>query len=163
MKTSSACTAATKQQFFPGICVLYRRDPFPGGRKSQCGIAKQNKLGTGDGLFSVGTNLSRRVFGLPKETAHNSTRNTCGISCARSYRTLRDGSFGVRCPRHFVPGYDHAVPPGQEASFSGVASIQKTISSRGRVYIRDKEISIHLNDTCRCPRAAGISNREFCR
>ena len=30
----------------------------------------------------------------------------------RSYRTLRDGSFGVRCPRHFVPGYDRAVPPG---------------------------------------------------
>src|SRR5262249_54013564 len=30
----------------------------------------------------------------------------------RSYRTLRDGSFGVPCPRHFVPGYDRAVPPG---------------------------------------------------
>ena len=30
----------------------------------------------------------------------------------RSFRTLRDGSFGVRCPRHFVPGYDRAVPPG---------------------------------------------------
>jgi hypothetical protein len=24
----------------------------------------------------------------------------------RSYRTLRDGSFEGRCPRHFVPGYD---------------------------------------------------------
>src|SRR6516225_837361 len=30
----------------------------------------------------------------------------------RSYRTLWDGSFGVRCPRHFVSGYDRAVPPG---------------------------------------------------
>src|SRR6516162_5681406 len=30
----------------------------------------------------------------------------------RSYRTLRDGSLAVRCPRHFVPGYDRAVPPG---------------------------------------------------
>jgi hypothetical protein len=46
------------------------------------------------------------------------------VSCARSYRTLRDGSLepfdalslahGRGCfPRHFVPGYYHAVPPGQ--------------------------------------------------
>src|SRR5271165_5494742 len=35
--------------------------------------------------------------------------------CARlheSHRTLRDGSLGWRCPRHFVPGYDRTVPPG---------------------------------------------------
>jgi hypothetical protein len=31
----------------------------------------------------------------------------------RSYRTLRDGSFGWRFSRHFVPGYDRTVPPGQ--------------------------------------------------
>ena len=31
-----------------------------------------------------------------------------------SYRTLRDGSFGGRYPRHFVPGYDHAVPLGRK-------------------------------------------------
>jgi hypothetical protein len=31
-----------------------------------------------------------------------------------SYRTLRDGSLGWRCPRHFVPGYDQPVPPGQK-------------------------------------------------
>src|SRR5580693_9489244 len=32
--------------------------------------------------------------GIPlRNTAHISTRNTSGISCARSYRTLRDGSF----------------------------------------------------------------------
>jgi len=36
-----------------------------------------------------------------------------GINCGQSYRTLRDGSFEGRFPRHFVPGYDHAVPPGQ--------------------------------------------------
>jgi hypothetical protein len=30
-----------------------------------------------------------------------------------SDRTLRDGSFGWRCPRHFVPGYDRTVPPGR--------------------------------------------------
>ena len=34
------------------------------------------------------------------------------VSCARSYRTLRDDSLGRGCPRHFVPGYYHAVPPG---------------------------------------------------
>jgi hypothetical protein len=41
---------------------------------------------------------------------------TCGISCTRSYRTLRDGSFEGRFPRHFVPGYDQPVPPGQNHS-----------------------------------------------
>jgi hypothetical protein len=35
------------------------------------------------------------------------------ISCARSHRTLRDGSFDGRFPRHFVPGYDRVVPPGR--------------------------------------------------
>jgi hypothetical protein len=33
---------------------------------------------------------------------------------ARSYRTLRDGSLSGRFPRHFVPGYDHAVPLGRD-------------------------------------------------
>jgi hypothetical protein len=31
-----------------------------------------------------------------------------------SYRTLRDGCFGWRRPRHFVPGYDQPVPRGQK-------------------------------------------------
>src|SRR6202030_1082326 len=44
--------------------------------------------------------------------AHMSTRNTSGIRCARSYRTLRDGSFAGRFPRHFVPGYDRCCPSG---------------------------------------------------
>src|SRR6202046_5474651 len=30
----------------------------------------------------------------------------------RSYRTLRDGSFEGRFPRHFVPGYDRCRPSG---------------------------------------------------
>jgi hypothetical protein len=42
------------------------------------------------------------------------TRNTSRISCARSYRTLTGRFFGGALPRHFVPGYDHAVPPGQK-------------------------------------------------
>jgi hypothetical protein len=33
-----------------------------------------------------------------------------------SDRALRDGSFGRRCPRHFVPGYDRIVPPGHFAT-----------------------------------------------
>jgi hypothetical protein len=41
---------------------------------------------------------------------------TSGISYARSYRTLRDGSFEGRFPRHFVPGYDRTVPPGHTGS-----------------------------------------------
>jgi hypothetical protein len=36
-----------------------------------------------------------------------------GISRPRSYRTLRDGSLEGCFPRHFVPGYDHAVPLGR--------------------------------------------------
>jgi hypothetical protein len=32
-----------------------------------------------------------------------------------SDRTLRDGFFGWRCPRHFVPGYDRTVPSGTKA------------------------------------------------
>jgi len=35
------------------------------------------------------------------------------INCTRSDRTLRDGSFEGRFPRHFVPGYDRRVPPGR--------------------------------------------------
>jgi hypothetical protein len=42
-----------------------------------------------------------------------STRNTSVIGCARSYRTLRDGTFEGHCSRHFVPGYDRVVPPGR--------------------------------------------------
>jgi hypothetical protein len=48
-------------------------------------------------------------------------RSTCLAPCSivlvvlrtRSYRTLRDGSFGWRFSRHFVPGYDRTVSPGQ--------------------------------------------------
>src|ERR1700724_2352379 len=39
-----------------------------------------------------------------------------GVLRTRSYRTLRDGSCGWRFSRHFVPGYDRTVPPGQFAT-----------------------------------------------
>jgi hypothetical protein len=35
---------------------------------------------------------------------------------------LRDGSFEGRFPRHFVPAYDHAVPPGQNSCEFSVVS-----------------------------------------
>ena len=41
----------------------------------------------GQGLFK------KKVLGFLKKRSALSTRNIYGISCARSYRTLRDGSF----------------------------------------------------------------------
>jgi hypothetical protein len=58
---------------------------------------------------------------VPGKNVHRENRpvgyGMIGSRCARlreSDRTLRDGSFGWRCPRHFVPGYDRTVPPGQK-------------------------------------------------
>jgi hypothetical protein len=45
--------------------------------------------------------------------AHFHENNTSVIGCARSYRTLRDGTFEGPFPRHFVPGYDRVVPSGR--------------------------------------------------
>src|SRR5580693_2995196 len=60
------------------------------------------------------------------------TRNTSGISCARSYRTLRDGSFEGRFPRHFVPGYDRCCPYGTGlptcARLRSVLSLRDTLA-----------------------------------
>jgi hypothetical protein len=39
-----------------------------------------------------------------------------------SHRTLRDGFSGVALSRHFVPGYDHTVPPGQKPLASSKGS-----------------------------------------
>ena len=49
-----------------------------------------------------------------RNTAHISTRNTSGF--AAPDHTVPYGTVlsGWRCPRHFVPGYDRAVPPGQK-------------------------------------------------
>jgi hypothetical protein len=44
----------------------------------------------------------------------NSNHRIGAHAWRESDRTLRDGSFGWRCPRHFVPGYDRTVPPGQK-------------------------------------------------
>jgi hypothetical protein len=44
------------------------------------------------------------------------------ISCARSYRTLRDGLVGVALSRHFVPGYDRLSLRDALANISQTAS-----------------------------------------
>src|ERR1700722_15340840 len=46
------------------------------------------------------------------ETSSLQSSNRCA-HLHESDRTLRDGSFGWRCPWHFVPGYDRTVPPGR--------------------------------------------------
>src|ERR1700736_3557163 len=77
--------------------------------------APQKSRPVGYGMIRRGVRAIRR---LEKEISNavslSRTGMIPGISCARSYRTLRDGSFEGRFPRHFVPGYDHAVPPGQK-------------------------------------------------
>ena len=52
---------------------------------------------------------------LLSDAAHVRPKTFSIDSCVHlqeSHRTLRDGSFGWRSPRHFVPGYDRIVPPG---------------------------------------------------
>ena len=75
---------------------------------------------------------ARRFDDWSDEISNTKTENiyvVCGISCARSYRTLRDGSFEGRFPRHFVPGYYHAVPPGQN-TFDRRRSSQAAVCQR---------------------------------
>jgi hypothetical protein len=71
---------------------------------------------------------ARRFGDWSDEILNTNTKNiylVCGISCARSYRTLRDGSLEGCFPRHFVPGYDQAVPPGQN-TFSPAEALLKS-------------------------------------
>jgi hypothetical protein len=49
----------------------------------------------------------RNVFGCGILIFENAFGRTRAMSCVRTYRTLRDGSFEGRFSRHFVPGYDH--------------------------------------------------------
>src|SRR5271166_1751938 len=72
---------------------------------------------------SSDTNLSRRVFSPSlRNTAHISTRNTSGISCARSYRTLRDGSFEGRFPSTSCQATIGVVPTGRACRHFATAS-----------------------------------------
>jgi hypothetical protein len=71
------------------------------------------------------------------------TRKTSGISSARSCRTLRDGSFGGP-PRHFVPGYDRAVPLGRDA-FSGPLNSGSTLRLLGRRECQETKVGSSHN------------------
>src|ERR1700734_3659169 len=53
---------------------------------------------------------------------HISTRNTSGITCARSDRTLRDGSFRSALPGTPCQGYDRIVPLGRAGKYFATAS-----------------------------------------
>jgi hypothetical protein len=48
-----------------------------------------------------------------------------GLAAPDHTRTLRDGSLEGCFPRHFVPGYDQAVPPGQN-TFSPAEALLKS-------------------------------------
>src|SRR5271166_5536081 len=64
--------------------------------------------------------LDGRSFG---EISPLQSSNRCAY-LHESHRTLRDGSLGWRCPRHFVPGYDRTVPPGHFATASMLVGIE---------------------------------------
>jgi hypothetical protein len=61
----------------------------------------------GYGLIRAGVRTAHQVG-----RCEGRSIDTSGIRCAGPYRTLRDGSFNGRGPRHSVPGYDRTVPPG---------------------------------------------------
>jgi hypothetical protein len=56
-----------------------------------------------------------------------SQRGPSSYLCVRRHeldRALRDSSLGWRFLRHFVPGYDHAVPTGRNTFFPAEALIK---------------------------------------
>src|SRR5271155_5285283 len=99
-------------------CEMSRRDGAIVAWHEVPGTASpQKSRPVGYGVIRAGvrtdTNFQEQYLALPlRNTAPISTRNTSGISYARSYRTLRDGSFEGRFPWHFVPGYDRCCPSG---------------------------------------------------
>ena len=86
----------------------------------RAGVRTDSTIGATKQLEHPRTRTFQEEYLAFLNTAHLSTRNTSGISCARSYRTLRDGSFEGRFPRHFVPGYDRTVPPGHIGTAAAV-------------------------------------------
>jgi hypothetical protein len=72
--------------------------------RSAWASANPNSRSVGYGMIraGVGTDSTWRPF----------PREYLWIGYARSYRTLRDGTFEGHFPRHFVPGYDRCCPSG---------------------------------------------------
>jgi hypothetical protein len=67
------------------------------------GMCQNEIRPVGYGLIGVPTRYLGRGEWMEKQTALSH----------RSYRALRDGFMVWPFSRHFVPGYHHAVPPGQ--------------------------------------------------
>ena len=67
------------------------------------------------------------------------TSNRCA-HLHESHRTLRDGSLGWRCPRHFVPGYDRTVPPGHFAT-----GFSSSVPPQAETQIRFFHCQIHID------------------
>jgi hypothetical protein len=88
----------------------------------------QESLPVGHGLIRAGV---RRFDAFLKNPAHISTRNTSGISCARSYRTLRDGSFEDAFPGTSCQATIGVVPTGRSCRHFATASN----SSRAKAWI----------------------------
>ena len=126
LEQSSTGRTYTRDQTSPRLrragCVCSRTP-----RRSCQSVLSKITAGSGNVILhrtSSDTNLSRRVFSLFKENAvHISTKNTSGISCARSYR-YPTGRFlsRARFPRHCVPGYDRCVPTGRACNHFATAS-----------------------------------------
>src|ERR1700676_2413153 len=101
-----------------GKWLLSRRDRLIVAWHEVPGSAPpQNSRPVGYGVIRAGVRADSMIGVRNSNTKTQNIYVGCGISCVRSYRTLRDGSFEGRFPRHFVPGYDHAVPPGHYSSF----------------------------------------------
>jgi hypothetical protein len=110
---------------YTGDWTFQRLTQCPGGTTSIRSLARsawnsatQKNRPVGYGM--IGRSESQRYFsstcapcfGFHIETSSLQLSNRCA-PLRESDRTLRDGSFGWRCSRHFVPGYDRTVPPGR--------------------------------------------------
>jgi hypothetical protein len=92
--------ASLAKMLLRNVCSVSRRDNTDRSlARSAWDSVTQRSRPAGYGVISavVRTDLKRREIPL-------------GLAAPRSYRTLRDGSFEGRFPRHFVPGYDRTVP-----------------------------------------------------
>ena len=57
----------------------------------------------GYGVIGAGVRADSMIGVTNSNTKTENIHVVCGMSCARSYRTLRDDSLEGRFPRHFVP------------------------------------------------------------
>jgi hypothetical protein len=73
-------------------------------------------------LFCLWTGLSLPVALHPASLRRSYLQLRTG-QCSRpegTFTLLLVRTFRRTCPRHFVPGYDRVVPPGQDVLFTGI-------------------------------------------